>query len=175
VYFFFKQLDHFVKLSSTYFSYLGYVLHTCIDLCFLKLNIGNKFGLCSMLKKCPGMYCIVSLSPLQILQLSLFIVGYPIGNNVSFAVLSIDELTSKNKYSVLEIHVKKKIGSWWRRIEVKYKNVSSKILFVFKALKICSKFPVSFFFFLNYFNSVAYYKFPSNFQCFVSQKQKNFS
>jgi hypothetical protein len=65
-----------------------------------------------MLKKCPGMYCIVSLSPLQILQLSLFIVGYPIGNNVSFAVLSIDELTSKNKYSVLEIHVKKKIGSW---------------------------------------------------------------
>jgi hypothetical protein len=30
-------------------------LHTCIDLCFLKLNIGNKYGLCSMLKKCPAM------------------------------------------------------------------------------------------------------------------------
>jgi hypothetical protein len=28
----------------------------CIDLCFLKLNIGNKYGLCSELKKCPGMY-----------------------------------------------------------------------------------------------------------------------
>jgi hypothetical protein len=26
VYFFFKQLDHFVKLSSTYFRYLGYVI-----------------------------------------------------------------------------------------------------------------------------------------------------
>jgi hypothetical protein len=26
----------------------------CIDLCFLKLNIGNKYGLCSELKKCPG-------------------------------------------------------------------------------------------------------------------------
>jgi hypothetical protein len=25
-----------------------------IDLCFLKLNIGNKYGLCSELKKCPG-------------------------------------------------------------------------------------------------------------------------
>jgi hypothetical protein len=28
-----------------------------VDLCFLKLNIGNKYGLCSMLKKCPGI-CI---------------------------------------------------------------------------------------------------------------------
>jgi hypothetical protein len=26
----------------------------CIDLCFLKLNIGNKYGLCSELKKCLG-------------------------------------------------------------------------------------------------------------------------
>jgi hypothetical protein len=26
----------------------------CIDLCFLKLNIGKKYGLCSELKKCPG-------------------------------------------------------------------------------------------------------------------------
>jgi hypothetical protein len=26
----------------------------CIDLCFLKLNIGNKYGLCSELKKCPS-------------------------------------------------------------------------------------------------------------------------
>jgi hypothetical protein len=30
----------------------------CIDLCFLKLNIGNKYGLCSELKKCPGMYTL---------------------------------------------------------------------------------------------------------------------
>jgi hypothetical protein len=28
----------------------------CIDLCFLKLNIGNKRGLCSELKKCPGIW-----------------------------------------------------------------------------------------------------------------------
>jgi hypothetical protein len=26
----------------------------CIDLCFFKLNIGNMYGLCSELKKCPG-------------------------------------------------------------------------------------------------------------------------
>jgi hypothetical protein len=31
----------------------------CIDLCFLKLNIGNKYGLCSELKKCPGIYRII--------------------------------------------------------------------------------------------------------------------
>jgi hypothetical protein len=52
VYFFFEQLDHFVKLSSTYFRYLGYVITYMHDLCFLKLNIGNKYGLCSTLKKC---------------------------------------------------------------------------------------------------------------------------
>jgi hypothetical protein len=40
----------------TYFRYLGYVI-TCIHLCFLKLNIGNKYELCSMLKKCPGISC----------------------------------------------------------------------------------------------------------------------
>jgi hypothetical protein len=28
--------------------------NTYIDLCFLKLNIGNKCELCSELKKCPG-------------------------------------------------------------------------------------------------------------------------
>jgi hypothetical protein len=27
-----------------------------IDLCFLKLNIGNKYGQCSELKKCPGIF-----------------------------------------------------------------------------------------------------------------------
>jgi hypothetical protein len=26
----------------------------CIDLCFLKLNMGSGYGLCSELKKCPG-------------------------------------------------------------------------------------------------------------------------
>jgi hypothetical protein len=41
-------------------------------------------------------------------------------------------------------------------------------------LKICSKFPVSFFLFLNYFNSVEYWKFRANFQCFMSKKQKHF-
>jgi hypothetical protein len=34
--------------------------YTCIDLCFLKLNIGIKYGLCSMLKKCPGILSFVS-------------------------------------------------------------------------------------------------------------------
>jgi hypothetical protein len=33
-------------------------------------------------------------------------------------------------------------------------------------------FPVSFFFFLNYINSVAYWKFRANFQYFISQKQR---
>jgi hypothetical protein len=34
----------------------------CIDLCFLKLNIGNKYGLYSELKKCPGMYPCPTMS-----------------------------------------------------------------------------------------------------------------
>jgi hypothetical protein len=28
--------------------------HNTFHLCFFKLNIGNKYGLCSELKKCPG-------------------------------------------------------------------------------------------------------------------------
>jgi hypothetical protein len=30
-------------------------------MCFLKLNIGNKYGLCSELKKCPGIVHITNL------------------------------------------------------------------------------------------------------------------
>jgi hypothetical protein len=37
-------------------------LHTCIDLCFLKLNTGNKYGPCSMLKKCPDISSFVFTS-----------------------------------------------------------------------------------------------------------------
>jgi hypothetical protein len=47
----------FVKLSSTYFRYLGYVI-TYMHV-FLKLNIGNKYGLRSMLKKCPGILILI--------------------------------------------------------------------------------------------------------------------
>jgi hypothetical protein len=48
-----EQFLHYFKISGVRYS----LLHSnsqCIDLCFLKLNIGNKYGLCSELKKCPG-------------------------------------------------------------------------------------------------------------------------
>jgi hypothetical protein len=54
------------------------------------------------------------------------------------------------------------------------KNILVKVFLFsrYKKLKICSKFEVSFSFFLNYFNSVAYWKFRANFQWFIAQKQK---
>jgi hypothetical protein len=42
--------------KSLVFGIVGCIAtHNAFDLCFLKLNIGNKYGLCSELKKCPGM------------------------------------------------------------------------------------------------------------------------
>jgi hypothetical protein len=41
--------------KSLVFGIVGCIAtHNAFDLCFLKLNIGNKYGLCSELKKCPG-------------------------------------------------------------------------------------------------------------------------
>jgi hypothetical protein len=41
--------------KSLVFGIVGSIAtHNAFDLCFLKLNIGNKYGLCSELKKCPG-------------------------------------------------------------------------------------------------------------------------
>jgi hypothetical protein len=41
--------------KSLVFGIVGCIAtHNTFDLCFLKLNIGNKYGLCSELKKCPG-------------------------------------------------------------------------------------------------------------------------
>jgi hypothetical protein len=47
----FHQWEQF--LSGVRYSWL-HGNSQCIDLCFLKLNIGNMYGLCSELKKCPG-------------------------------------------------------------------------------------------------------------------------
>jgi hypothetical protein len=45
--------------KSLVFGIVGCIAtHNAFDLCFLKLNIGNKYGLCSELKKCPGIWCI---------------------------------------------------------------------------------------------------------------------
>jgi hypothetical protein len=51
-----RPIDHQWEqfLSGVRYSWL-HGNSQCIDLCFLKLNIGNKYGLCSELKKCPGM------------------------------------------------------------------------------------------------------------------------
>jgi hypothetical protein len=43
----------YFKISGVRYSWL-HSNSQCIDLCFLKLNIGKKYGLCSELKKCPG-------------------------------------------------------------------------------------------------------------------------
>jgi hypothetical protein len=43
------QSEQFLTLFQNLYSN-----SQCIDLCFLKFNIGNKYGLCSELKKCPG-------------------------------------------------------------------------------------------------------------------------
>jgi hypothetical protein len=52
----FHQSEQFLTLfQNLWYSWL-HSNSQCIDLCFLKLNIGNKYGLCSELKKCPGMY-----------------------------------------------------------------------------------------------------------------------
>jgi hypothetical protein len=41
--------------KSLLFGIVGCITtHNAFDVCFLKLNIGNKYGLCSELKKCPG-------------------------------------------------------------------------------------------------------------------------
>jgi hypothetical protein len=42
----------YFKISGVRYSWL-HSNSQCIDLCFVKLNIGNKHGLCSELKKCP--------------------------------------------------------------------------------------------------------------------------
>jgi hypothetical protein len=42
--------------KSLVFGIVGCIATHNALMCFLKLNIGNKYGLCSELKKCPGMY-----------------------------------------------------------------------------------------------------------------------
>jgi hypothetical protein len=52
----FHQPEQFLTLFQNLWCSVSW-LHSnsqCIDLCFLKLNIGNKYGLCLELKKCPG-------------------------------------------------------------------------------------------------------------------------
>jgi hypothetical protein len=49
----FHQSEQFLTLFQ--FGIVGCIAtHNAFDLCFLKLNIGNKYELCSELKKCPG-------------------------------------------------------------------------------------------------------------------------
>jgi hypothetical protein len=49
----FHQSEQFLTLFQIRYSWL-HSNSQCIDLCFLKLNIGNKYGLRPELKKCPG-------------------------------------------------------------------------------------------------------------------------
>jgi hypothetical protein len=43
--------------KSLVFGIVGCIAtHNALICVFLKLNIGNKYGLCSELKKCPGMW-----------------------------------------------------------------------------------------------------------------------
>jgi hypothetical protein len=50
--------------KSLVFGIVGCIAtHNAFDLCFLKLNIGNKYGLCSELKKCPGIICFKIKNP----------------------------------------------------------------------------------------------------------------
>jgi hypothetical protein len=53
------------RLKLMYLFLLHVVFVPCIDLCFLKLNIGNKYGLCSMLKKCPGIMLHIGINALH--------------------------------------------------------------------------------------------------------------
>jgi hypothetical protein len=58
----FHQSEQFLTLFQN--LWCSVKLHSnsqCINLCFLKLNVGNKFGLCSELKKCPGIAISVNL------------------------------------------------------------------------------------------------------------------
>jgi hypothetical protein len=48
-----EQFLTYFKISGVRYSWL-HCNSQCINLCFLKLNIGNKYGLYSELKKCPG-------------------------------------------------------------------------------------------------------------------------
>jgi hypothetical protein len=51
----FHQSEQFLTLFQ--FGIVGCIAtHNAFDLCFLKLNIGNKYELCSELKKCPGIF-----------------------------------------------------------------------------------------------------------------------
>jgi hypothetical protein len=53
----FHQSEQFLTLFQNLWCSVGWLHNNsqCIDLCFLKLNIGNKYGLCSELKKYPSM------------------------------------------------------------------------------------------------------------------------